>query len=108
MSLLPLGLSSSNGAGEAADRPTCQPIEIRIIAMRENVITAPPEVQDEISRALNVLKKGGYTVKANEGSSGELALDFRFGATEQILRFAKDEWRNKGVVEKRIIDKLEI
>jgi hypothetical protein len=89
-------------------RSPCQPIEIRIIAMRENVITAPPEVQDEISRALNVLKKGGYTVKANEGSSGELALDFRFGATEQVLRFAKDEWRNKGAVEKRIIDKLEI
>jgi hypothetical protein len=82
--------------------------EIRIIAMRENVITAPPELQEEINRALNVLKKGGYTVKANEDSSGELSLDFRFGATEQVMKFAKDEWRHKGTVEKRIIDKLEI
>ena len=76
--------------------------------MRENVITAPPELQQEIERALNVLKKGGYTVNANEASSGELALDFRFGATEQVMRFAKDEWRQKGTIEKRIIDKLEI
>jgi len=76
--------------------------------MRENVITAPPEVQDEIQRALNVLKKGGYTVNANEAPSGELALDFRFGATEQVMKFAKDEWRQKGTIEKRIIDKLEI
>lgn len=76
--------------------------------MRENVVTAPPEVQDEIIRALNVLKKGGYQVKASEASSGELSLDFRFGATEQQLKFAKDEWRNTGTVEKRIIDKLEI
>lgn len=76
--------------------------------MRENVVTAPPEVQDEINRALNVLKKGGYKVNASQGSSGELSLDFQFGATEQMLKFAKDEWRNKGTVEKRIIDKLEI
>jgi hypothetical protein len=76
--------------------------------MRENVITAPPELQEEINRALNVLKKGGYTVKANEDSSGELSLDFRFGATEQVMKFTKDEWRHKGTVEKRIIDKLEI
>jgi hypothetical protein len=76
--------------------------------MRENVITAPPEVEEEIQRALSVLKKGGYTVTANEASSGELALDFRFGATEQVMKFTKGEWRQKGTVEKRIIDKLEI
>lgn len=76
--------------------------------MRENVVTAPPEVQDEINRALNVLKKGGYQVNASESPSGDLALDFKFGATEQVLKFTKDEWRNKGAVEKRIVDKLEI
>ncbi len=76
--------------------------------MRENVITAPPEVQNEINRALATLKKGGYQVTTQENPSGDLALDFKFGATEQTLKFTRDEWQKPGTVEKRIIDKLEI
>ncbi len=76
--------------------------------MRENVVTAPPELQDEITRGLDVLKKHGYQVTAQQDSSGDLSLDFKFGATEQTLKFAKDEWQKKGAVEKRIVDKLEI
>ena len=76
--------------------------------MRENVVTAPPEVQEEITRALDVLKKHGYRVTAQQDSSGNLSLDFRFGATEQTLKFTGDELEKKGTVEQRIVDKLEI
>jgi hypothetical protein len=76
--------------------------------MRENVIDAPPELQEEISRGLAALKKNGYRVAAKQSSSGELDLDFQFGATEQKLKFTKDEWQKKGTVEKRILDKLDI
>jgi hypothetical protein len=76
--------------------------------MRENVIDAPPELQEEITRGLAALKKNGYRVAAKQESTGELALDFKFGATEQTLKFGKDEWQKKGAVEKRILDKLDI
>lgn len=76
--------------------------------MRENSISAPPEVQDEITRAFAALKKHGYQVNAIQGLSGELSLDFKLGENEQTLKFTKDEYHNKGVIEKRIIDKLEI
>jgi hypothetical protein len=76
--------------------------------MRENVIDAPPELHEEINRGLAALKKNGYRVTAKQGGSGELALDFQFGATEQTLKFVKDEWQKKGTVEKRILDKLDI
>lgn len=76
--------------------------------MQENVVTAPPELQDEITRALGVLKKNGYKVTAQPDASGNLAIDFRFGATEQTLKFTKDEWQKRGTVEQRIVDKLEI
>lgn len=78
------------------------------MAMRENVINAPPELQEEINRGLAALKKQGYRVNAIEDGSGDLALDFQFGATEQTLKFSKDEWRTRGTVEKRILDKLDI
>jgi hypothetical protein len=78
------------------------------MSMQENVVSAPPEVQDEIQRGLDTLKKHGYQVTAQPNSSGELTIDFKFGATEQTLKFTKDEWSKAGTVEKRIVDKLEI
>jgi len=76
--------------------------------MRPNVITAPPEVQQEIEQALAELKKNGYQVTARQDASGDLVLDFQFGATEQTLKFPKQESQKPGTVKKRIIDKLEI
>lgn len=77
--------------------------------MRENVVqSGPPEVEAEIKRALEVLQKRGYQVDASEGPSGDLAIDFKFGATEQTLKFSKDEWQRPGTVEKRIVDDLDI
>lgn len=76
--------------------------------MRENVIDAPPELHEEISRGLAALKKNGYRVTAKQAGPDDLAIDFQFGATEQTLKFAKGEWQKKGTVEKRILDKLDI
>ncbi len=76
--------------------------------MQENAINAPAEAQDEISRALNILKKHGYQVNAVEAPSGELSIDFKFGSTEQTLKFTKDESQKKGAIEKRIVENLDI
>ncbi len=76
--------------------------------MQENVVSAPPEVQDEIKRGLDTLKKHGYQVTARQDSSGDLSIDFRFGASEQTLKFANDEWKKPGTVEKRIVENLDI
>ena len=76
--------------------------------MRPNVISAPPEVQQEIEEALAELKKNGYQVTAQKDASEGLVLDFQFGATEQTLKFSKDEWQKSGAVRERIIDNLEI
>ena len=76
--------------------------------MTENTITVPPEIEPEVVAGLAALKKKGYRVQADEGTGGELALHFEFGANEQILKFAGDEWQKPGTVEKRIIDKLDI
>ena len=77
--------------------------------MRENVVqSAPPEVETEIKRALEVLQKRGYQVDASQGPAGDLSIDFKFGATEQTLKFSKDEWRTPGTVEKRIVEDLDI
>lgn len=76
--------------------------------MAQNVIDAPTDVQDEITRGLAALKKNGYRVTAKKEGSGDLALDFQFGATEQKLKFTADEWQKPGTIEKRILDKLEI
>ncbi|MBV9611438.1 MAG: hypothetical protein JO091_03155 [Acidobacteriaceae bacterium] len=77
--------------------------------MRPNVITAPPEIQQEIEQALSELKKGaGYQVTARQDAADGLILDFHFGATEQTLKFSKGEMQKSGTVKKRIIDKLEI
>lgn len=66
-----------------------------------------PEIQEEIGHALQVLKKDKYRATVQE-NSGELAIRFEFGATDQTLKFKKDEWRKKGAVEKKIIDDLDI
>lgn len=76
--------------------------------MAQNVIDAPPELQEEINRGLAALKKNGYRVTAKKEGSGDLAIDFQFGATEQKLKFAANEWQKPGTVEKRILDKLDI
>lgn len=76
--------------------------------MAQNVIDAPPELQEEINRGLAALKKNGYRVTAKKEGSGDLAIDFQFGATEQKLKFSANEWQKPGTVEKRILDKLDI
>lgn len=76
--------------------------------MAENTITVPPQIEPEIVAGLAVLKKKGYRVQASEGTGGELALRFEFGANDQVLKFTADEWKKPGSVEKRIIDKLDI
>lgn len=76
--------------------------------MNENVITAPPEIANEIAEALPVFKKNGYRVTSEETPSGELLLHFKFGENEQTLKFTSDEWRKPGAVQKRILDKLDI
>ena len=76
--------------------------------MPNNVVTAPPEIDAEINRAFERLKKTRYVATAQEDPSGELSIGFKLGETTQTLRFKKDEWRKAGAVEQRIIDKLEI
>lgn len=81
----------------------------RTETMPNNVVTAPPEITDEINRALERLKKTRYTATAHESeASGDLAIDFQLGETKQTIKFPKGEWRKTGTVEQRIIDKLEI
>ncbi len=75
--------------------------------MPNNTVTAPPEISDEVNRALETLKKTRYTATAHEASD-ELLIDFQLGETKQTLKFTKGEWRTPGTVEQRIIDKLEI
>lgn len=77
--------------------------------MPNTVVGASPEVQQEIEHALEVLKKNRYKATVqDDGGSGELSIRFEFGATDQTLKFKKDEWRKKGAVEKKIIDDLDI
>ncbi len=76
--------------------------------MQANAISGPPEVEQEVERSLEKLKKRGYQVVAQPDPSGGLVLDFKFGATEQSIKFNRDEWQKPGAVEKRILDKLEI
>ncbi|HTU47782.1 MAG TPA: hypothetical protein VMF91_22175 [Bryobacteraceae bacterium] len=77
--------------------------------MANIIIGGSPEVREEIERALKVLKKDKYTATVQEdGSSGELSIRFEFGANDQTLKFSKDEQRNKGAIEKKIVDGLDI
>jgi hypothetical protein len=77
--------------------------------MPNTVVGGSPEVTGEIEHAFQVLKKNKYKAAVQEdASSGELAIRFEFGATDQTLKFKKDEWRKKGAIEKKIIDDLDI
>lgn len=76
--------------------------------MQENLITAPPELRSEIESALDILKKHGYQVTARQDTSDDLSLIFKLGENEQTLKFLKNEWQKNGVVQKGIVDKLDI
>lgn len=76
--------------------------------MPNTVVGESPEVREEIEHALQVLKKDKYKATVSGGSEGDLSIRFEFGATDQTLKFKKDEWRKKGTVEKKIIDDLDI
>jgi organic radical activating enzyme len=74
-----------------------------------NTITGgSPEVREEIERALAALKKDKYKATVQEAGSGGLSITFEFGANDQTLKFDKDEQRNKGAIEKKIVDDLDI
>lgn len=77
--------------------------------MPNTVVGGSPEIQAEIERALQVLKKDKYkAVVEDSGADGDLAIRFAFGATDQTLKFKKDEWRKTGAIEKKIVDDLDI
>jgi hypothetical protein len=77
--------------------------------MANTIESGSPEIREEIEHALQVLKKDKYKANVQEnGASGELSIRFEFGATDQTLKFKKDEWRKKGAIEKKIIDDLDI
>ena len=76
--------------------------------MENTVVGASPEIDEEINRALSTLKKRRYQATVQEDSSGQHAITFKLGETEQTMRFTDNEWRQKGAIEKKIIDKLEI
>ena len=77
--------------------------------MPNTISGGPPEVTQEIEHALQVLKKDKYKATVQEDpSSGDLAIRFEFGATDQTLKFRRDEWRKKGAIEKKIVDDLDI
>ena len=77
--------------------------------MPTNSITAPSdEVREEINRGLEVLKKSGYVATVDPDSATGHSITFRFGENGQTLKFSDDEWRTKGAIEKKIVDKLDI
>ncbi len=77
--------------------------------MTTNSVMAPSEeVREEISRGLEALKKNGYRVAVDQDTSGGHSITFKFGENEQTLKFSDEEWRTKGAIEKRIVDKLDI
>jgi hypothetical protein len=77
--------------------------------MANTIVGGTPEVTQQIEHALQVLKKDKYkAIVQADPSSGELAIRFEFGATDQTLKFKKDEWHKAGAIEKKIIDDLDI
>ncbi len=78
------------------------------MATTTNTVTASADLQQEISEALETLRKNGYRANATEEPSGEVSVVFKLGENEQTLRFTKDEQQRKGAVKQKIIDKLEI
>lgn len=76
--------------------------------MQNTITGGSPEVQQEIEQALEALKKNKYKATVGEESAGDLAIRFELGATDQTLKFKKDEWRKPGAVKKKIVDDLDI
>jgi hypothetical protein len=75
--------------------------------MPNTIIGSSPEVQDEIERALTVLKKNRYKATVQEDGSGDLSILFEFGANDQTLKIKKEE-RDNGGIEKKIVNDLDI
>ena len=74
-----------------------------------NTVMAPSdELREEIRRGLETLKKSGYQATVDQDSSGGHSITFKLGESGQTLKFSDEEWRTKGAVEKKIIDKLDI
>lgn len=74
-----------------------------------NSVMAPSEdVREEIRRGLEALKKNGYQATVGQDPSGGYSITFKFGENGQTLKFSEEEWRTKGAIEKKIIDKLDI
>jgi len=77
--------------------------------MSKNTIKGcEPPLLDEIGSGLEALEKDGYTAQVKVLDSGDLAIKFEFGESEQTLEFKKGEWHKEGVIEKTIIDHLNI
>jgi organic radical activating enzyme len=76
--------------------------------MANTIVGGTPEVTQQIEHALEVLKKNKYKAAVQQDGSGELAIRFEFGATDQTIKFKKDDWRKPGAVERKIIDDLDI
>jgi organic radical activating enzyme len=74
--------------------------------MANTIVGGTPEVTQQIEHALQILKKDKYKVTVQQ--DGELAMRFEFGATDQTIKFKKDDWRKPGAVEKKVIDDLDI
>ncbi len=78
------------------------------MAITQNTVTAPADLQEEIAEAFEALRKTGYQATAEQEGSSEISVVFKLGENEQTLKFTKDERQKKGAVKQRIIDKLEI
>lgn len=85
--------------------------------MKDNVIAGhvqTPQVSDRISceirRALDELKKKGYTVHFEEvpEQRDELAITFNLGETRQTLRIRSGDWSDEGTVYDVVLNRLDI
>ncbi len=85
--------------------------------MNENVIAGEISSDDraeaissEIRSALDKLRKKGYSVAFLESpeGAGELSLTFKLGENRQTIKIANYEWRQDGVVAKRVMENLDI
>jgi len=78
--------------------------------MPNNVVTAPPEIADEINRGLAVLqKKEGYEAKVVDGpDADQFSILFTFGEASQTMKFKRSDAKKKGTIEKQVVDRLNI
>ena len=75
--------------------------------MKNTVLGAPPEFTQDVESALEELGKHGYTATVRDAGSSRF-ITFTFGESEQTLEFKKDDWRKPGVVQKAIVEHLNI